>query len=98
MSIHVFHTTVTTNTNYFLVHLAGLSNDKTVCSLDIRSKCEYIVLINIKLHRLNNATYDVSIILKEVVKERFKPQSKTLHSDDITKFVRLMDKIYLKAE
>jgi hypothetical protein len=42
--------------------------------------------------------YDVSIILKEVVKERFKSQSKTLHSDDITKFVRLMDKIYLKAE
>jgi len=33
-----------------------------------------------------------------VVKERFKPQSQTLHSDEVTTFVRLMDKIYLKAE
>jgi hypothetical protein len=96
----VFHKTVTTNKNYFPVqhYLAGLSNDRAVCSLGIQSKSVYIVRINIKLQRLNNATYDISTILKEAVTERFKPQSQTLHADELTKVVRIMDKICSKAE
>jgi hypothetical protein len=50
--------------------------------------------VNIKLQRLNNATYDISTILKEAVTEGFKP----FYADEITKFIRIMDKICLKAE
>lgn len=62
-------------------------NTKQICT-------HTVVLINIKLQRLNIATYDISTILKEAVIERFKP----LHADKITKFIRIMDKICLKEE